>query len=98
MAGKSEDLVDVWYADRGETIMAIIITQGCLLTEPHQLNGPLPVATEGEQEKLVREWLKRKGTHFLRVSSLACAQMFPTGFDESQYTWEVHDDPRVGEE
>jgi len=61
MADKAEDLVDIWFVQKGKIVNTIIITQGCLLTESHQLSGPMPVATEGEQERIVREWLEIYG-------------------------------------
>ena len=76
MKGRAEDLVDVWYTEKDEVPATIIITQGCFLIEPHQLSGPLPVATEGKQEELVRQWLESKGDALLtNISPYPCSNI-----------------------
>ena len=82
-------LVDVWFTERGEILETTIITQG-FLTEPDQL----PVATEGKQEDLVRQWLESKGEALLTNTPLTHTQSFPPGVDKSQYAWEVRGDTR----
>jgi len=57
--------VDVWQIQKGDILATIIVMQEFLLTEPHQLGGPLPEVTEGEQEDLVRQWLEKNGEALL---------------------------------
>jgi len=83
-----DNLVDVWYTEEGRGLETIIITQGCFAS------GPPPVATEGQREKLVRQWLENKGNVLLTVIPSDPAQTFPSGVDEGEYTWEVRDDCR----
>jgi len=51
--------VDVMLDFINDRYGIIIVTQGCFV--PHGSSGPEPVATEGEREELVRQWLEDNG-------------------------------------
>ena len=92
MAAKKPDLkgvVAVMYAEMEEIHEIIIVTKGCLLTKPRHLKGPLPVATEGEWENGIREWLESNGkislSKYLLCAAFSCVH-------ENEYSWEVQDD------
>ena len=71
-------------------IEIIIITQDCRL--PASYNLPLPVATQGEREELVRQWLEKNGNApFLRTSPPRCV-MSPAGVSKDEYKWGIRED------
>ena len=55
--------------DRIETM---IITRWFLLSKTHVRNGAWPVATEGEREEFVRQWLEGNG-NVLSLQMSPCA-------------------------
>ena len=74
-----------------DNLELIIVTQDCLL--PGSWDLPLPVATEGEREECVREWLEGNGTvPSLRASPLCCVLTFPAGVSKSEYRWGIIED------
>jgi len=58
--------VGVTFAGTPDNLETIIVTQACRLSKSQKT---LPVATEGEREELVRQWLENNGNVFsLRIS------------------------------
>jgi hypothetical protein len=53
--------VAVTLTGTADDIEIILVTQECLLTEGQRVEPPLPMATEGDQEECVRQWLENNG-------------------------------------
>ena len=87
--------VDVTLTHTDDALRAMIVTQGCFL--PPDFRGPRPVATEGEREGYIRQWLEINGifsSHIPSDLSLLSCILTSTGVDKNDYKWEVREDDR----
>ena len=58
---ESEGKVAVTLTGTASEIEIILVTQECLLAKGQRVEPPLPMATEGDREQCVRQWLGGDG-------------------------------------